>query len=104
MEPIPISDARARLLELAGHVAARPGEAVLIENRRQGDRVALVAESYLRTLEATVAEMQKKPAEEFELVGSIETDLSPGELAGAITALRKAQDAADMVRLADIAE
>jgi hypothetical protein len=104
MEPIGISEARARLLELASRVASRSGEVVVIENRRRGERVALVAESYLRSLEVRVQEAEKKTGEAFVLEGSMESDLSAEALAAAITQLRKAHDAADLERLADLAE
>jgi hypothetical protein len=103
MEPIGISEARARLLELASHVASRSGKVVVIENRRRGERVALVAETYLRLLEMRVKEMEKLPMDAFVLEGSVESDLSAAELAEAITLMRKAQDAADLGRLADLA-
>jgi hypothetical protein len=75
---------------------------VVIENRRRGERVALVAESYLRSLEAIVEETQKKPGAGFELEGSIASDLTAEELEAAIASLRKGQDAADQARLAGL--
>ena len=104
MESIGISEARARLLELASRVASRGGEVVVIENRRRGERVVLVSESYLRSLEVRVQEMEKKPADTFVLAGSVESDLTAEALAEAITELRKAQDASDLARLVDLAE
>ncbi len=101
-EAIGISEARARLPELAGRVASRPGEVVVIENRRRGERVVLTAESYLRSLEEVVAEAQKQAGKAFELEGSIESDLDADELAGALAALRRARDAADLARLEDL--
>jgi len=104
MEPIAISEARARLLELASRVASRSGEVVVIENRRKGERVALVAESYLRSLEVRVTEAEKKTGAEFVLEGSIESDLTAEALAAAIARLRAERDASDLGRLADLAE
>jgi hypothetical protein len=101
---IGISEARARLLELANRVASRSGDVVVIENRRRGERVALVAESYLRSLEIRVKEMQKTSKEGFKLEGSVESDLTADELADAIDELRREQHAADLRRMAEFAE
>lgn len=102
MEPIGISEARARLLELASRVANRRGDVIVIENRRRGERVVLTAEAYLRSLEAVVSESQKQGAAAFELEGSITSDLSAEALAEAIRSLRQAHDAGDLARLADL--
>ncbi len=101
-ESIGIAEARARLPELAGRVAARPGDVVVIENRRRGERVVLTAESYLNTLEAVVAAAQRQGGEPFELEGSIVSHLDADELDAAMAALRAARDAADLARLEDL--
>lgn len=99
-----ISEARARLPELARHVVARPGAAVVIENQRMDEAVVLTSERHLRFLEAQVAELRKHVAGSFVLRGSAETDLGPDELAAALTRLRSEQSAAELGRLAEFAD
>lgn len=104
MRRLSISEARARLPELARHVVARPGTAVVIENQRMDEAVVLTSERHLRYLEAEVAELRKRAGAAFVLAGSAATELGADELAAALDRLRSEQSAADLGRLADLAE
>jgi hypothetical protein len=99
-----ISEARARLPELARYVTSRPDAVVRIENRRRGERVVLTSERYLDSLEAFVKESKKGTVEPFKLAGSIESDLSAEELEAALEAINAEQAALGlekMLRFAD---
>lgn len=104
MRRVSISEARARLPELARHVVARPGTAVVIENQRMSEAVALTSERHLRFLEAQAMELRKQAGEAFVLKGSVATDLGADELAAALESLRAEQAAAELGRLADLAD
>jgi PHD/YefM family antitoxin component YafN of YafNO toxin-antitoxin module len=104
MRRLSISEARARLPELARHVVARPGTAVVIENQRMDEAVVLTSERHLRFLEAQAMELRKHAPAAFTLRGSAETDLGADELASALERLRSEQSAVELGRLADLAE
>ena len=55
-----ISEARARLPELAHRVMDAPGEVVIIEHRDRKERLVLTTESHYRAMEAAVQEGKKK--------------------------------------------
>ena len=104
MRRLSISEARARLPELARQVVARPGTAVVIDNQRMDEAVVLTSERHLRYLEAEVEELRKRAGETFVLAGSAATDLEADELAEALAQLRSEQSAAALGRLAELAE
>lgn len=98
-----ISEARARLPELARYVVARPGAVVVIENRRMEEAVALTSVRHLEALERQVRERSKEVGMGFVLKGSIETDLSDAELEAAFQRMRAEQASLEVVRLEGLA-
>jgi len=104
MKRLSISEARARLPELARQVVSRPGTAVVIENQRMDEAVVLTSERHLRYLEAELEVLRKRAGESFLLAGSASTDLDADELAEALARLRSEQSAAALGRLAELAE
>jgi hypothetical protein len=90
-----ISDARARLPQIAQALVREPGSVMYIEHRDLDERLAVTTESHLRYLESMVRRLTHGSAA-FSLSGSIETDLSPQELDAAIRSLRaEATDRSD---------
>jgi PHD/YefM family antitoxin component YafN of YafNO toxin-antitoxin module len=85
---ISISEARARLPELAQSVMDSPGRVIIIEHRDRKERVVLTAESYLRSLERKVEAMKQQPTAPFKLFGSMTSDLTDEELEAALAAMR----------------
>jgi hypothetical protein len=85
---ISISEARARLPELAQSVMDSPGRVIIIEHRDRKERVVLTAESYLRSLERKAAAMSEQEKPPFKLWGSMTSDLSDDELEAALAATR----------------
>src|SRR4029450_11763162 len=72
-----ISEARARLPELAQRVMGTPGSAIIIEHRDYKENLVLTTEEHLRTLEVLVDKAANKEKSGFRLLGSMSTDLSP---------------------------
>ena len=89
-----ISEARARLPELAQFVMEAPGFTVIIEHRDRKERVVLTAESHLRTLEAIVDNQKKQNTDSFMLAGSVSSELTDDQLQAALTGLREKASAA----------
>ena len=97
---IPISEARARLPELAQLAMESPGGVVIIEHRDYTQRLALTTEEYVRLLEETVMKLRRRlGAAEFRLAGSIDTDLTAEEMAADLAASRAEQARLDELRL-----
>lgn len=90
-----ISEARARLPELAKRVVREAGAVEYIEHRDLPERLALTTESYIRFLETTVTELKRMRAEPFSLEGSITSTLSNEELEAAFSAARESQASQD---------
>jgi len=82
-----ISEARARLPELAQLAMGAPGKAIIIEHRDFKERLVLTTESSIQALETTVKNIPTPPP--FKLAGSITTDLTEEELEAAMLALRQ---------------
>jgi PHD/YefM family antitoxin component YafN of YafNO toxin-antitoxin module len=96
-----ISEARARLPELAQLVMETPGRAIIIEHRDRKERVVLTAESHFLRLEAMVEHLKDQSAAPFSLAGSITSDLADEDLETALQGLREeaaAGAAAKLVR------
>lgn len=87
---ISISEARARLPELAQRAMAAPNGVIIIEHRYHNANLVLTTEAHYRMLEAKA---HKRNKGKFKLAGSISTDLSPEELEAAIEASSAAADA-----------
>lgn len=99
-----ISEARARLPELAQRVMDTPGEKVIIEHRDRKERLVLTAESYVAMLEATVTEMRSRIGGGFKLAGSMSTDLSEAELTAALRAMKTDAAAAAVLKQQSLGE
>jgi len=66
-----ISEARARLTELAKRVAAAPGRVEYITHRDLGEDLALTTRAHIEYLEALVKELRGHRTGEFRLAGSV---------------------------------
>lgn len=84
-----ISEARARLPELARRVAATPGAVEYIEHRDLREDLALTTASHIQFLETTIAELRRRTTRPFALAGSIRSGLSDGAVEDAISAARQ---------------
>lgn len=87
MEPIPFSEARARLPELVHRAARNPGEIVIITHRDLAVDVALVSMAYVRGMEDRLAELREQLGPPFRLEGAFSTDHPADDLDAALAAL-----------------
>ncbi len=85
---IPISEARARLPELARRVASTQGRVEYISHRDLEDDIAMISRSHLRFLEDSLRELRGRTAGAFTLSGSMATDLGEAGLDAELDALR----------------
>jgi hypothetical protein len=86
-----ISEARAKLPELAKRVAATPGAVEYIEHRDLPEHLALTTESHIVFLETMVAELKRLTTKPFSLEGSIRSKLSDEELEASLAGAREEQ-------------
>ncbi|MPZ18013.1 MAG: hypothetical protein GEV06_08885 [Luteitalea sp.] len=86
---LPLAKARAKLYELADHVASSPDAVVYLEHRGKKERLALVREARLAYLEATVERAQARVTKPFKLAGSLQTTLSDEELEAALAEAKR---------------
>jgi len=86
--PTSISEARARLPELARRVAGTPGRVEYISHRDLEDDVAMTTRSHLRFLEDSLRALRARTAGAFSLSGSMATEVGDAELDAALDALR----------------
>lgn len=84
-----ISEARARLPELARFLARTPEGVVLIEHRDRTERLALVTERRLRYLESLVNATWAREGGPFQLAGSMTSDLDDDALEEALSTLKR---------------
>lgn len=77
---IKISEARAKLPQLAQYLRRRPAEVVIIEHRDLDEQLVLTTESYVRYLRTTIRELQKNGGKPFKLAGSVTSELSDEQL------------------------
>ena len=90
-----ISEARARLPELAQRAIDSPDPRIYIRHRDRKERLVLTTESHIRMLEAVVTNLRKRLGRpDFRLEGSASTDLSADDLAAALAAGREVERAA----------
>ncbi len=101
---INISEARARLPELARYVIESPERVVLIEHRDLPAPLALTTEAHLNYLHTVIRELRKRNGSEFRLAGSIQSDLSAEELEAELMAMRREQQLADEARIRSLTE
>jgi hypothetical protein len=87
-----ISEARARLPELARYLSGAPDGVILIEHRDRAERLALITERRLRYLESLVAASIVREGESFRLAGSMTSDLDDEELEEALSAVKREGD------------
>ena len=87
-----ISEARAKLPELAQYLHHRPTEVVLIEHRDLKERLALTTERHIRLLKTMIKELKGKSTRPFRLAGTITTALTDDELEAILQAARKQQE------------
>jgi hypothetical protein len=99
---VKISEARARLFELAERVRRKPGEVVIIEQRDTRERLALTTEDHLLRLELQSDVLRKQAARPFRLAGSMTSDLSDDALEATLQEARRNQDALLTDKLAEL--
>lgn len=99
-----ISEARAKLPELAKRVVSTPGAVEYIEHRDFSEKLALTTESHLQFLETTVAELRRLATRPFSLEGSIRSALSDTELEASLAAAREEQSSSAASRMREILE
>lgn len=99
-----ITEARARLPELARYVARSDDKVVLIEHRDMEEPLALTTAAHLDYLNLLIAELRKCAGEPFQLAGSIASDLSDDELETALAELRAEQRRSSEAKLHELAE
>jgi len=88
--PMGISEARARLPELARRIVAAPGRVEYITHRDLEEDIVMTTRSHLRFLEDSLAEMRRRSASSFRLAESMSSDL-PDEAIEATLARVKSQ-------------
>ena len=87
---IGISEARARLPELARRVASAPGGVTYITHRDLDEDIAMTTRSHLRFLEDSLAELRARSSRGFRLAESMTSELDDATLEAALEALRAA--------------
>jgi hypothetical protein len=86
---VPISAARAKLFQLVDLVRSSGEDAVVVlEQRGEPDRVALVREARLAYLEARVSELERRDRQPFRLAGSLASNLDDAGLDAALRSIR----------------
>lgn len=83
-----ISQARARLPELAHRIAGSPGRVEYIAHRDLDEDIAMTTRSHLRFLEDSLQELRSRSATAFRLAESMSTDLSDAQVEAALAALK----------------
>src|SRR3972149_10589043 len=84
-----ISEARARLPELARYWRGEPAGVVFIEHRDRAERLALITERRLRYLESLVGASMVREGGSFQLAGSMTSELDDEELEKALMAVKR---------------
>ena len=86
---VAISAARAKLFQLVDLVRSSGEDAVVVlEQRGEPDRVALVREARLAYLEARVSELERRDRQPFRLAGSLASNLDDAALDAALRTIR----------------
>ena len=101
---ISISEARARLPELAQRAMAAPGSVIVIEHRDYLENLVLTTEAHLRMLETLVEKATTKRGAAFRLAGSMTSDLTDEELEKSIETARAEAHAAAEAKLERLAK
>jgi hypothetical protein len=97
---ISVSEARARLTELAHRIVGSPGRVEYIAHRDLDDDLAMTTRSHMRFLEDSLAQLRARVAGDFRLAESMATELTDAELEAALAAVQHgaAEAAADKQR------
>jgi len=99
-----ISEARARLPELARKVVSEPGTVEYIAHRDLPDDLALTAASHLRALERTVEELRKRlNMAPFKVAGSLASELNDDALEDVLARIRGEAGESARRKLEDLA-
>jgi len=101
-----ISEARARLPELAQRAIDAPDELIIIEHRDREERLVLTTEGHIRMLEAMVAGFRgsRSGAAPFKVAGSLRTDLTDAELEAALARHRAELERAEERKTRELLE
>lgn len=99
-----ISEARARLPELARYVIDAPERVVMIEHRDLPDALVLTTAGHMEFLTTRIRELEKRVAPAFCLAGSIQSPLTADELEDELEVIRQEQRASDEQRLRRMSE
>ncbi len=99
-----ISEARARLPELARKVVSEPGAVEYIAHRDLPDDLVLTSAKHLRSLEKTIEDLRKRMnMTPFKLAGSLATELDEDSLESVLASIRSEADEAARRKLEDLA-
>ena len=86
---VPISTARRQLFQLADLVRKSDGDAIVVlEQRGESERVALVREARMAYLEERVMQLERQRAEPFSLAGSLSSAVADAALEEELHKLR----------------
>ncbi len=84
-----ISQARARLTELAHRIAGSPGRVEYIAHRDLDDDIAMTTRSHLRFLEDSLAQLRARADGDFRLAESMATELTDAEVEAGLAAVKR---------------
>ena len=82
-----ISEARAKLPELARRLVKSPGRVEIITHRDLDEDIAMTTSSYIRYVEDSVRELRNR-AGDFKLAGSVTSSLTDEEIERALEEMR----------------
>lgn len=99
---ISISEARARLPELARRIAGSPGRVEYITHRDLDEDIAMTTRSHLRFLEDSLRALRGRARASFQLAESMTTDLSDAELEAALSGAKGAAGEAAEAKRTDL--
>lgn len=83
-----ISEARARLPELAHRIAGSPGRVEYIAHRDLDEDIAMTTRSHLRFLEDSLRELRRRSAGTFRLAESMSTALSDARVEAGLAGVK----------------
>ncbi len=99
-----ISEARARLPELARKVVSEPGAVEYIAHRDLPDDLALTSARHLRSLEKTIEDLRSRlRMSPFRLAGSLATALDEDTLERVLATIRSEADESARRKLEELA-
>ena len=98
-----ISEARARLTEMAHRIADSPGRVEYITHRDLEDDIAMTTRSHLRFLEDSRAQLRSRATDSFRLAESMSTECSEEEVEAALAAVKRRAEELEELRGQDLA-